>query len=157
MLQIGSGIGSHFKDLGGTPDKWHCVTTNVDLIGANLDFYRTYEGIGGLPLTNEIYLAKYPGTAIVACERWIQCYDPKRIIDNPPQSGAVYLLHVDEGIGQQMIAKPLVVSLNAKIAALQSQVADLQKNESSSALETQIASYKQALQAILTTIQNAEK
>jgi N-acetylmuramoyl-L-alanine amidase len=121
MIQIGQDMGIFFTDEGN--NRWHCVPKNVDLIGENLNFWRSNGGLGGLPLTNEIYLTQYPGTAIVVCERWIQVYDPQRKIDNPPGAGVVYLLHLDSGIGQQMIAKALTDALQSQIDTLKAQLA----------------------------------
>ena len=74
-------------------------------MGGNLSFYRSHGGPGlfGLPVANEIYPAQYPGTAIVPCERVLIVYDPERKIDNPPVNGPVYLLHINGGIGQQLL------------------------------------------------------
>lgn len=171
MLQIGQGMGQYFTDLSHDAIKrWHCTKTNVYIIGDNLDFYRRYEGVFGLPLTNEIYLQQYPGTAIVCYERGVAAYDPKRKLDNPPGAGSVYLMHIDGGIGQQLIAKPLVAALNKQIADAQNQVKSLnaeidtlrkqQPTQDVKALEAKIATlqtqsdtYHHALQVVLATAQ----
>lgn len=160
MLTIGSGIGRYFTDANTTPPRWHCAQTKADIIGAHLDFYRRYEGIFGLPLLNEIYLAQYAGTAIMVYERAVAIYDPNRIVDRPPFTDSCYLLHIDNGIGQQLIAKPLISQLNQQIATLQQNLAaaqqDLaaaQKPDNTEALTQEINRYKQAYQVVISTLQ----
>lgn len=142
MLSLNDPMGHFFTDMGG--GNWHCKPTGVNLIGANLDYYRKHEGAGGLPLTAEIELSQYPGTRMVLCEKWIQVFDPAHKIDRQPGTGDVYLVHINSGIGQQMVAKSLVQELQKLVTSLQAQV----KAESSTALETQLASHKQALQQV---------
>jgi N-acetylmuramoyl-L-alanine amidase len=149
MIQIGQDMGMFFTDSGN--NRWHCGPKNVDFIGENLNFWRSNNGLGGLPLTNEIYLAQYPGTAIVVCERWIQVYDPiqngKRQIDNPPGAGVVYLLHLDSGVGQQMIAKALTDALQSQIDTLKAQLAVAKAPQAPTA---QLATLQAKLQQIHT-------
>lgn len=151
MLALTDPMGKFFTDMGN--GHWHCKPKNTELIGANLAFWRQHEGIGGLPLTNEIELQPYKDTRMVICERWIQAFDKGGIIpgERPSGSGDVYLLHIDSGIGQQIVAKALVQELQKQVTALQAQV----KTESSTALETQLASYKQALQQVATIANKA--
>jgi len=98
-------IQNYFTDGGN--GAWKCKTNGVILFGANLTFYRSNGGpaLFGLPLANEIYLPQYPNTAIVLCERVLIVYDPARKIDNPPIEGQCYLLHIDSGVGQQLLAQ----------------------------------------------------
>lgn len=158
MLQLTDPMGKYFTS-NQAGDRWHCAKTNVDIAYALLHFYRSNNGIFGLPLTSEIYLQQYPQTAIQYCERAIMVYDGKHIIDNPNGSGDCYLLHIDSGIGQQAIAKPLLTTLQAQIDTLTKQVATLtdelakaQQPVDTSGLEAQIAdltaqvaAYKQAV------------
>lgn len=160
MLQLSDPMGKYFTS-NAAGDRWHCAKTGQDIAYALLNFYRQHNGIFGLPITGEIYLAQYPGTAIEACERGIPVYDPERKFDNPPGAGDCYLLHIDSGVGQQLIAKPLLTSLQGQVDTLTKQVADLtselatlkaQPTTDTSALEqqiadltTQLASYKQAV------------
>lgn len=168
MLSISDGMGQFFQDLGG--GVWLCKNNHIRFIGANLAYWRKHEGAGGLPLTSELEIAPYTGTKLVVCERWIQVYDPvgtngKRKIDNPPiPSGeSVYLIHINSGLGQSIIAKPLIQALNSQInqlkteaQALNSQIAQLKTELASSsnlqALELKIASYEKALQLVYTTV-----
>ncbi len=115
-------VAKYFKDGGnGT---WKCVNGNV-LQGANLTFYRSYGGpaLFGLPLHNEFYPAQYSGTAIASCERGLITYDPSRKIDPCPMPGPCYLLHIDSGIGQQILLQNGLAVLQAQINTLQSQLA----------------------------------
>jgi hypothetical protein len=149
LLQLSDPMGKFFVDKSApNAPRWHCVHTNVDIAYAHLSFYRKYEGIFGLPLTGEIYLASLPGTAIQVYERVIAIYDPKKTVDNPPGAGSVYLLHIDSGVGQEIVAKPLVTELNNQIAALKAQIAS---NPDVTALQSKLA----ALQAGLHTLENS--
>jgi N-acetyl-anhydromuramyl-L-alanine amidase AmpD len=103
MLDLNDPVVKMFFTDGGN-GTWKCKN-GVTLMGANLAFYRSNGGpaIFGLPTTNEIYPAQYPGTAVVLCERVIMAYDPARKIDRPPIQGPCYLLHIDSGLGQQLL------------------------------------------------------
>jgi len=167
MLEINQGIARNFQDLGN--NVWLCKPNNVRFIGDNLKYWRKHEGAGGLPLTSELEIAPYKGTKLVVCERWIQVYDPtktdgKRVIDNPPipSGDTVYLLHIDSGLGQGIIAKSLVASLNSQIASLKNELAaanaaldNERKNGTVAqidALTRQLDSYHKALQVVYTTV-----
>lgn len=160
MLQLTDPMGKYFVQVAST--RWHCPQTNNDIAYAHLDFYRKYEGIFGLPRTGEIYLAQFPGTAIQVYERGIAAYDPDDKIphEKPPGAGTVYLLHIDSGTGQQIIAKPLLVELQTQVTSMQGQVKNLQgqitlleeQNASlsdTSALQTKLASYETAIRTII--------
>ena len=144
MLQLTDPMGKYYvnvPDTNGT--RWHCPSTGYDIAYALLDFYRQRNGEYGLIRSGEIYLQQYPGTAIQYTERAIMAYDPEHVIDNPPGAGACYLLHIDAGIGQQAIAKPLLAALTAQVSDLQAQITTLQdelsKAGDTSALQAQIA------------------
>jgi len=52
MLQITDPFAAaHFTQI--TPERWHCVTTNQDVFGGILRFYRSIGGSPRLPLTGE--------------------------------------------------------------------------------------------------------
>lgn len=111
-------VQTYFTDGGN--GSWKCKKNGVILFGGNLAFYRSNGGpaLFGLPLANEIYLPQYPGTAIVPCERALIVYDPGRKIDNPPIQGQCYLLHIDGGVGQQLLiqqASSTIQQLTEKI------------------------------------------
>lgn len=150
MLSLTDPIGQHFIEQ--ASGRWHCKETDVDLVYALLSFYRMYGGLLRLPLTNELYLKQYPDTAIQVFEGGIAAYDPKHIIDAPAGAGPVYLLKISEGIGQQIIAKPLLAELQAQVTSLENQLASAKAEVANkpdvSALETELASAKAAFNSI---------
>lgn len=154
MLQLSDPMGRFFSESNG---RWTCNEKNTTLAYALLDFWRQYGGVFGLPITNELYLAQYqPNTAVQVCERAIMAYDPDHKIDNVPGAGSCYLIHIDGGIGQQIIAKPLLSALQAQVDDLNGQIAQLKQNPGDpatvAALQTQLTSYKQAVNVVRQTI-----
>jgi uncharacterized coiled-coil protein SlyX len=166
MLQLTDPMGKYFvnkPDPHGT--RWHCVDTNQDIAYALLDLYRQHNGVFGLPISGEIYLQQYPGTAIQYCKNVILVYDPKHIINAQSGAGDCYLLNIDSGIGQQAIAKPLLSALQTQVDTLTKQVASLtdelatvkaQPTTDTSALEAQISSLETALAAYKQAVANME-
>lgn len=161
MLELTDPMGKYFTAT--ADNRWHCTKTNQDIAFALLTFYQQYGGIFGLPVSGEIYLPQYPGTAIQYYERALAVYDPpdasgKRKIDSPPGAGNCYLLHLDSGMGQSAVAKPLLTALQGQVDTLSKQVADLTnelvaaKQADTSALEAQLVAYKQAVQQVETAI-----
>lgn len=162
MLQLLDPMGKFFTS-NAAGDRWHCTKTNQDIAYALLTFYRQHNGEFGLPVTGEIYLQQFPNTAIQYCERAIMVFDNKHIIDQPPSAGDCYLLHIDSGIGQQAIAKPLLATLQAQADTLAKQVASLtddlaqaQQKPDTSALEAQIADLTTKLTAYQQAIASTE-
>lgn len=176
MLQLTDPMGRLFTDS--SNGNWICNANKVRWGGDHLVFYRRHEGVFGLPLTAEIRLAQYPQSSFVIYERAIACFDPGHKIDNPPGSGDVYLLHIDGGLGQQMVAKSLLSALNTKIKTLTDntdnltkQIADL-KNELAhqippppqpeltqlqlqlAAQQKTIEAYRQAVQTVIANLQH---
>lgn len=164
MLQLSDPMGKYFiPNQAG--DRWHCAKTGQDLAYALLAFYRQYGGIFGLPISGEIYLQTYPNTAVQYCERALMAYDPGRKIDSPDGAGDCYLLHLDKGIGQQAVAKPLLAALQSQIDTLVQQVASLtdelttlkaQPAHDTSALEAQISTLSTQLEAYKQAITQTE-
>ncbi|HLW02688.1 MAG TPA: hypothetical protein VKT82_28800 [Ktedonobacterales bacterium] len=85
---------------------WRCKQTGFTIKGPMLNFYRSFGGNGlygltylGLPVTEEGLpaLAGAPligvGVTVQKFERATVACDPQHILDNPPGSGPVYLLH----------------------------------------------------------------
>lgn len=149
MLQLSDPIGTMFTDAGG--GGWHCPSKNTNLGYGHLAFFRQHEGIFGLPLINETHLSVFPDAqnTIMIYERAIAIYDPTRKFDNPPVAGDVYLVHIDSGLGQQIIAKPLLASLQAQIDQFKQQITDLQTQRDQldkqvSDLQTEITQLQQA-------------
>lgn len=84
---------------------WRCKQTGFSIMGALLDFYRTFGGTAlfgltylGLPESEEIYplldevFPPYKVT-VQKFERAVVTYDPDHVLDQPPGAGALYLLH----------------------------------------------------------------
>ncbi|GHO71793.1 hypothetical protein KSC_106850 [Ktedonobacter sp. SOSP1-52] len=96
---------------------WAC-TNGQNIAFGILGYYKRTNGllIYGLPLTSEIY--PNPGTAFQVFERGIIVYDPKKQLDNPPGSGDCYPMHINQGLGFEVLTK----SLSEKIAAQQTQI-----------------------------------
>jgi N-acetyl-anhydromuramyl-L-alanine amidase AmpD len=120
MLELTDAIIQIYFTDGGD-HAWKCRKNGVLLFGSNLTFYRSRGGpaLFGLPLANEIYLPQYPNTAIVPCERALIVYDPERKIDNPPIEGQCYLLHIDCGIGQELLAQSAQSTIQQLIKKMQ--------------------------------------
>lgn len=100
---------------------WTCKKNNCVLGHAILAYYQQIGGgsraplfglnVLGLPLTNEQGpVNNHSGTTLQIFERGILCYDPSHAIDNPPQSGDVYQMHVDSGAGLTSLLSYLKIS-----------------------------------------------
>jgi GH25 family lysozyme M1 (1,4-beta-N-acetylmuramidase) len=115
----------HFTRI--APDHIHCKN-GQDIAHGMLTFYMQTGGTLRLPLSHEIALdqAKYPGVVLQIFEGGIAVYDEKRTFDNPPVPGPCYLLKLDGGVGQSIIAKSLTDALQAQVVDLQKQLAALQ-------------------------------
>ncbi len=109
---------SNFSD-----QRWHCKQTNFDVAFSILAFYRSLNGALRLPISPEFVIVQ--GVTAQAFEGGIVAYDPSRKLDNPPYAGDCYLVHINTGPGQQIIARALVDPLNKQIAALQEQLKQL--------------------------------
>ena len=119
-------IASHFSGTDNT--MWTCKDNGFIVGHAILDFYRSFGGTAlcgltylGLPTSNEQGVG-HPGVVYQRFERGILAYDAQKILDNPPGSGSVYLMHIDSGIGQD----PRIAQLQSQITDLQSQITALQ-------------------------------
>lgn len=136
---------------------WHCAKTAQQVIYAILAFYRQNQGQYGLPRTSEFKLPAYPNAKFQVFERAILVYNPQHDFDNPPGAGDVFLAHIDGGVGQQVIAKPIVDALNQQITVLKQQLADAQSKPAEdtstiATLQTQLEQYKQAVASIETQL-----
>lgn len=108
-------VASHFS---GGPDIWQCKD-NKFLIGHGmLGFYRKFGGdalcgltYAGLPKGNETPVPGHPGVVEQEFERITARWDPNHELDNPPGSGDVYVVHVEQD--------QRVVSLQAQVDKLQ--------------------------------------
>lgn len=125
--------------------RWRCTKTGATIGGAILAFYCKFGGDRlcgltylGLPLTNEIGVGN--GRVIQFFERGVLVYDPQHTIDSPVGGAdSVYLMHIDRGEGQQLVAKTLIDPLNKDIADLQVKVDALQNNAQLQAMEKALA------------------
>jgi N-acetyl-anhydromuramyl-L-alanine amidase AmpD len=102
VLDLNDPVVSRYFTDGGN-GTWKCKKNGVVLLGRILIFYRSYGGpaLLGLPLAGEDY--SQPDAAYVVCERAIIIYDPHRRYDNPPIEGPCYLIHIDGGLGKQIL------------------------------------------------------
>ncbi len=99
--------------------------TGVVLGRGVTSFYLKYGGpaLLRLPISGEIQAVDAQGQPIagvsyVIMESCVIVYDPQRKIDHPPINEECYLLHIDKGPGQTVVANPLVAPLNSQIAQL---------------------------------------
>jgi len=99
--------------------------TGVVLGRGVTSFYLKYGGpaLLRLPISGEIQAIDGQGQAIagvsyVIMESCVIVFDPQRKIDHPPINEECYLLHIDKGQGQAVVAHPLVAPLNSQIAQL---------------------------------------
>lgn len=155
MLNLSDPMGRFFQQAPG--NAWSCASKNTLIGNAMLDFYRQHGGIFGLPLTNEFGLSQYAGVTFQVFERAIQVFGALQG-EVPPGSGQVYLLQIMSGLGQQLVSKPLITSLQDQIKQLQLQVAQLQSEPTDiTALQQQIASLQQAIELVYSTVQPLHK
>lgn len=156
-VQIGKGIGAHFRDAGN--GIWKC--DNGFLLGGRIrSYWAYYEGILGLPKSNEISIGK-DGSTLQLFERGILVYDPNYAHDRPPrQPGTnapdkVYPMHLDSGDGQARIAQPLIDTLNKTVAALKAQVDSLTA-QLASTQNANIEQLQAQIQALTTQLTDAK-
>lgn len=156
-MQLPQQLSSYFKVI--DDQHIHCEKTNADLVAGHLAYWLKYGGIFRLPLLNEFRLAQWPNVAFQCYESAIVAYDPHRQLDNPPTSEDCYLVHLDSGTGQAIVAKPLLVALQSQVSDLTAQLDALkaQPAADTSALEAELSTYKQAATAIETTLQALPK
>lgn len=128
----------HFVQSSST--SWHCIATNKVLLGAMLSYYclcgaTAMHGLLelGLPVSNEIPLDN-KGNTRQHFERGVLFYDPSKIYDNPPGSGSVYPAQIYIGPGQ-----------DPKLAELQTQVEQLQKQPAMPQMEADIKQVQEIL------------
>jgi len=121
------GVANYFEDAG--DGRWRCKHNGLVIFGGILKFYLSFGNADlngltyiGLPETNEIYPAQYPGVAIQRFERGVLVYDPQHKIDNPPGSGETYMMHLYSGPGQD----PRIDALTKQLADAQARISDLE-------------------------------
>lgn len=128
----------------------HCTSTGADLVAGHLAFWLKYGGVFRLPLLNEFRLADWPNVAFQAYEGAIVAYDPHRQLDNAPGSEDCYLVHLDSGTGQAIVAKPLLAALQSQVDTLTAQLNALkqQPTQDTSALEAKLTAYAQVVASV---------
>ncbi len=139
------GVSNYFVAAPG--GAWHCPSTGATMGGAILDFYCKFGNSGlngltwlGLPLTSELgNIPGKPGVVFERFERGVLAYDPNHVLDKPPGvNGPVYLMHINQGLGED----PRVTDLQGHVDALTAQVTSLQQTslaQQNTALEAKIA------------------
>ncbi len=103
--------------------------TNFVMGSGIANYYMKYGGVAVFRLikTGEMPAQGHPGVVCVVTEGCILVWDPKdkngnRAIDKPPTDEPCYLMHIDSGPGQKVIAQSLVKPLQDEIAALTAKV-----------------------------------
>lgn len=123
-------VASHFT---GGPDVWQCKDNGFFIGYSILKFYQSFGGDAlcgltylGMPKSNEIGDPANPGVVIQKFERGSVRYDPSHLLDNPPGSGPVYTIHVEQD--------PRYITLQSQISTLQGEIDKLQALLASSTL-----------------------
>lgn len=146
-MQLPAGYSSYFDII--DDQHIHCKSKNADIVLGHLAYWLKYDGIFRLPLLSEFRVAQWPQVAWMIYEGAIVAYDPNRQLDHPPTNDACYLVHLDGGPGQSMIAKPLVAALQQQIDDLKAQLANQPDN---SALQAKLTAYEQAIAQVEATL-----
>jgi hypothetical protein len=104
-------VAEYFEEVG--DGRWRCKQTQMIIHGQILEFYKSVgNGLNGLtllglPLTMEVYpfFDNYIPPDIAAIqkfERAIVAHDPAHLLDTPPGSGSVYLMHRNTSVKRMM-------------------------------------------------------
>lgn len=142
MIDLNNGtVASHFT---GDDNAWKCKDNGFIVGHGILSFYRKFGGDAlcgltylGLPQSSEQPVAGKPGVVQQEFERATLRYDPGHTSDNPPGSGAVFVIHTDQD--------PRYVALQAQITTLQAQIAAMQPDAAAVALAALQAKVAQAI------------
>ncbi|HJT56760.1 MAG TPA: hypothetical protein VJ761_09710 [Ktedonobacteraceae bacterium] len=101
MLQINDAFAAkHFTQM--ADDRWHCVTTNKDVIAGILNFYRRIGGAPRLPLTGE-QRDPVHGVTYQVFESGVVVFDPDHKLDNPTGFDQSYLLKLDSDLAKKIL------------------------------------------------------
>jgi len=102
MLQITSPFAAaHFRQI--AQDRWHCITTNRDVIAGILSFYRSIGGAPRLPLSGEQHDPVHDVTYQVF-EAGVIVFDPDHKLDHPTGFEPSYLLKLDSELAKKILA-----------------------------------------------------
>jgi hypothetical protein len=100
MLQISDPFAAaHFTQI--APNRWRCVTTNQDVFGGILDFYRRIAGAPRLPLTGEQH--DVPDVTYQVFEAGVIVFDPQHKLDHPTGFDPSYLLRLDSELAKKLL------------------------------------------------------
>jgi len=100
MLQISDPfVAAHFTQI--APNRWRCSTTNQDVFGGILDFYRRIAGAPRLPLTGEQH--DIPDVTYQVFEAGVIVFDPHRKLDHPTGFEPSYLLKLDSELAKKLL------------------------------------------------------
>jgi hypothetical protein len=100
MLQITDPFAAaHFTQI--AEDRWHCFTTNQDVFGGILSFYRRIGGAPRLPLTGEQH--DIQDVTFQVFEAGVIVFDPGRKLDNPTGFEPSYLLKLDSELAKKLL------------------------------------------------------
>ncbi len=100
MLQISDPFAAaHFTQI--APDRWRCVTTNKDVFGGILLFYRSIGGAPRLPLSGEQH--DVPNVTYQVFEAGVIVFDPHHSLDNPSGFKDSYLLKLDSDLAKRLL------------------------------------------------------
>jgi hypothetical protein len=100
MLQISDPFAAtHFTQI--APDRWRCATTNKDVFGGILSFYRRIGGAPRLPLTGEQH--DVPNVTYQVFEAGVIVFDPHHALDHPTGFQDAYLLKLDSDLAKRLL------------------------------------------------------
>ncbi len=100
MLQITHPFAAaHFTQI--AENRWRSVTTNQDVFGGILDFYRRIAGAPRLPLTGEQH--DVPDVTYQVFEAGVIVFDPQHKLDHPTGFDPSYLLRLDSELAKKLL------------------------------------------------------
>src|SRR5689334_22190799 len=101
MLQISDPFAAaHFTQI--TDNHWHCITTNMDIALAILEFYRHIGGAPRLPPTGEQHDPVHNVTYQVF-EAGVIVFDPGHKLDQLTGFESSYLLKLDSELAKKLL------------------------------------------------------
>ena len=101
MLQINDTFAAaHFTQV--ADNRWHCVTTNKDVMAGILSFYRRIGGAPRLPLTGEQHDPVH-GVTYQVFEAGVIVFDPDHKLDHPTGFESCYLLKLDSDLAKKIL------------------------------------------------------
>lgn len=130
MIDLNNPIVANYFEATQDSQIWRCKKNGFLLGHGILSFYQKFGGDAlcgltylGLPCSNELSIDGHPGVSQQEFERATLRYDPQHQLDNPPASGDVYVIHVEQD--------PRYTALQSQIATLSQPAQVLQQINSS--------------------------